>query len=540
MKKGFISLLIILGLHTTNAQVGIGIALPHTSAQLDITATNKGVLIPRITQANRPMAPATGLLIYQTDGAPGFYYYDGSSWQSLNKTGWNLTGNSGTTDGQFIGTTDNRPLLFKVQDQWAGQISASATTLSLGFQAAAVNTGVDNTAIGYQALPHNTTGSRNTGIGYQALMTNTGGGYNTGLGWRSLYSNTSGGYNTALGNETLLKNSSGNDNTALGYQTLLNNSSGTGNTAVGNKTIQLNTTGGYNAAVGYEALNQNTTGSNNIALGQRAMYTNSTGHTNIAIGFRAGSIADNISASIAIGANASPNSLSATAIGENATISSEASNAIAIGSNARINSSFTALGSIAIGANAAVHTPAHADVSNSIALGSGVIVNNRNTVIIGNTTISTISGKVNWTTYSDGRFKEAVKENVPGLAFIKQLRPVSYVVNNASLNKYYYKDHPSLAAAIKFNESGSSKRETGFIAQEVEKAAQALGYEFSGVDAPADKDGLYGLRYSEFVVPLVKAVQEQQNIIETQGQRIEKLEKQVSALLNAMEKMKAK
>lgn len=49
---------------------------------------------------------------------------------------------------------------------------------------------------------------------------------------------------------------------------------------------------------------------------------------------------------------------------------------------------------------------------------------------------------------------------------------------------------------------------SGFIAQEVEQAAQSIGYHFSGVDAPKSESDLYGLRYAEFVVPLVKAVQE--------------------------------
>jgi hypothetical protein len=49
---------------------------------------------------------------------------------------------------------------------------------------------------------------------------------------------------------------------------------------------------------------------------------------------------------------------------------------------------------------------------------------------------------------------------------------------------------------------------TGFIAQEVERAAAELGFDFSGVDKPKNERDLYGLRYAEFVVPLVKAVQE--------------------------------
>lgn len=49
---------------------------------------------------------------------------------------------------------------------------------------------------------------------------------------------------------------------------------------------------------------------------------------------------------------------------------------------------------------------------------------------------------------------------------------------------------------------------TGFVAQEVERAAKELNYPFSGVDAPKNESDFYGLRYAEFLVPLVKAVQE--------------------------------
>ncbi|HWV29699.1 MAG TPA: exosporium glycoprotein BclB-related protein [Dyadobacter sp.] len=71
-----------------NAQVGIGTITPAPSAQLDIQATNKGLLIPRITEASRLLilAPATGLLVYQTDGAAGFYYFDGAGWLPLKST----------------------------------------------------------------------------------------------------------------------------------------------------------------------------------------------------------------------------------------------------------------------------------------------------------------------------------------------------------------------------------------------------------------------------------------------------------------------
>ena len=72
---------------------------------------------------------------------------------------------------------------------------------------------------------------------------------------------------------------------------------------------------------------------------------------------------------------------------------------------------------------------------------------------------------------------------------------------------------------------------TGFLAQDVEKAAKESGYDFSGVQIPANPDELYSLRYSDFVMPLVKAVQEQQKIIETQEERIAKLEALVKQLV---------
>ncbi|RYD94139.1 MAG: hypothetical protein EOP54_18040 [Sphingobacteriales bacterium] len=74
---------ILLNTNEANAQVGIGTTTPHSSAALEINSTNKGILVPRMAQANRPASPATGLLIYQTDNTPGFYVYNGSAWTAV-------------------------------------------------------------------------------------------------------------------------------------------------------------------------------------------------------------------------------------------------------------------------------------------------------------------------------------------------------------------------------------------------------------------------------------------------------------------------
>lgn len=71
---------------------------------------------------------------------------------------------------------------------------------------------------------------------------------------------------------------------------------------------------------------------------------------------------------------------------------------------------------------------------------------------------------------------------------------------------------------------------TGFIAQDVEKTAKAAGYEFSGVDAPKNDNDLYGLRYAEFVVPLVKSVQELSRLNEEKDTRINELQQRIDKL----------
>ena len=69
--------------------VGINTSTPDASAALDVTSTTQGVLVPRMTQAQRTIiaTPATGLLVYQTDGSAGFYFYDGASWVAVSGSG---------------------------------------------------------------------------------------------------------------------------------------------------------------------------------------------------------------------------------------------------------------------------------------------------------------------------------------------------------------------------------------------------------------------------------------------------------------------
>ncbi|MBI5218887.1 MAG: hypothetical protein HY958_08150 [Bacteroidia bacterium] len=96
------------------------------SAMLDVSATDRGVLIPRMTQAQRTAIanPATSLLVYQTDGTSGYYYNSGTpsapNWVALFTSataGWSVTGNAGTNpNAHFIGTTDSADFVFKTNN----------------------------------------------------------------------------------------------------------------------------------------------------------------------------------------------------------------------------------------------------------------------------------------------------------------------------------------------------------------------------------------------------------------------------------------
>ena len=352
---------------------------------------------------------------------------------------------------------------------------ADSTNIATGRRALSSNTtGIRNTANGFEALISNTTGNNNTANGYFALISNTTGSYNTAIGTAALYSNTVGTRNIATGYRALFANTTGSYNTANGSRALYSNTTGYENTANGANALKRNTTGEWNAANGIDALYYNTTGSGNTAMGPFALYSNTTGSNNTGIGN---------------GASASSNNL-----------------------------------------------------SNSTALGSGATVSASNRVRIGNSSVSRIGGTVAWTNLSDGRIKENVQEAVPGLSFISQLRPVTYTLNTRKQDDITMQAMPDsikekrMLSDADYLESSSIVR-TGFIAQEVEAAAQKVGFDFDGVSTPQNETDLYGIRYAEFVVPLVKAMQEQQEIIEQQKndfqrqlqlllERIESLEKE--------------
>ena len=386
-----------------------------------------------------------------------------ATWENPTVLGWSLTGNAGTVDGtNFMGTTDNVPLTLKVNNQKAGRIDHK----------------LFNTSYGYQSANSTTTGSANTVTGYQALYANTTGWYNTANGYTALYY-TTGNHNTGSGYRALKNNAEGSGNTAMGSDALLTNNTGSFNTAHGHQALYSNTMGGFNTAHGYQALYANITGDGNTAVGRETMKQNDAGDNNTAIG------------SLALSSN----------------------------TNGDFNT--------ALGYNADVSAP---NLNNTTAVGSAAIVNTSNKIRLGSAAVTEVETQFAYTTVSDGRFKTDINEQeVKGLAFIKKLRPVVYNFDTKKFQQFLVHNMPADAQKTYMDRDFSAStaiRQSGFIAQEVEKAAQEVGYGFSGVHKPENANDNYSLAYSQFVVPLVKGMQEQQTQIEKQEQKIEQLQKE--------------
>ncbi len=423
---------------------------------------------------------------------------------------YNTTGSTNTANGAyalFSNTSGSQNTA-----NGYGALNSNETgndMVATGYKALYSNTtGFYNTANGSLALRDNTTGYGNTAIGYSSLQSNTVGFSNTANGWGTLSANTIGQANTANGAGALLQNTTGSRNTATGTGALITNFTGSQNSAFGVSSLRDNTTGSSNIAVGFASLEANTSGFNNTAIGAYALLGNTTGFYNTANGFDA----------LHFNTTGTEN----TGVGFAALLFNTTGSLNTANGFYALRSNTTGIKNSGLGFQADVSV---GDLNNAMALGYNTVVTASNNVRIGDSYITSIGGQVDWTTFSDGRYKRNIKNNVPGLEFITKLEPITYTLNVEGIeNKLHAHQkeikNDTLQSSLKSNitadnamkEARNEKSKivyTGFVAQDVEKVAKNIGYDFSGVDKPKDeKESFYGLRYAEFVVPLVKSVQE--------------------------------
>jgi len=376
----------------------------------------------------------------------------------------------------------------------------------------------NNIYIGESAGENNTTNG-NYFIGYKAGIDN-GGVANLAIGWQA-GANANGKWNAFYGINSGL-NSTGNTNVFGGRYSGIGSS--LNESIIFGHKAGLGSGGDYNVYLGYGA-GEYVNNSHNVAIGFNSLGQ-LAGEENIAIGAYAGSSCSGDNNNF-IGKNAGITSTGSnnTFIGENSGKYNLGNNNIHIGdSEASIND--PCLGgsdgdnNILIGTDVEI---IQCDITGSIGIGENVQLDASNQIVLGGYTVEGAGTPVNWTTTSDSRFKENISETVSGLEFIKLLRPVQY---NMDMDSYAsFLNIPRDRRDFNGESRKANIKYTGFLAQEVEQAADNIGFDFSGVDKPKTPKGYYGLRYSEFVVPLVKAVQEQQVIIEQQEAQIKDLEK---------------
>jgi hypothetical protein len=131
---------------------------------------------------------------------------------------------------------------------------------------------------------------------------------------------------------------------------------------------------------------------------------------------------------------------------------------------------------------------------------------------------------------------------VPGLEFITALKPYTYQYKSYEMERYVNQKNPDRQAKLKQSDFAEAEAmvHMGFIAQDVEKLVKEKGYNLSLVHAPTNPTDNYSIAYGELVVPLVKAVQEQQTMIKEQQSTIQEQQRQIDELKKLVEQLMKK
>lgn len=262
---------------------------------------------------------------------------------------------------------------------------------------------------------------------------------------------------------------------------------GVNNTSFGYRSLAANSTGDENTAIGYNALQANTTANYNTAVGKSALFTQggtNVNGSNTAIGYH--TLYENTTGYF----NTSLGYLAGTGGGS------------VVGNTTGFNNTY-------LGANSG---PTANNFSNATAIGAGTTVNASNKIRLGNAAVTVIEGQVSFSNSSDRRLKHNIKEIEYGLDFIKKLKPVSYKMKNLD-----------------------DRQNWGFIAQDIE---ELVGTTNAVLTVGEDSLRTLSLRYTDFIAPMVKAMQEQQLEIEQLKAKLKEKNEEVNSLETSVTAMK--
>lgn len=278
---------IVQGNLTAQVSINTDNSNPDASAMLDVKSTDKGLLIPRMTSAQRTaiVNPAIGLLVFDhTTGS--FWFYNGSAWIDLSESPApdHITDADYDTKIQVEESNDEDIIRFDIGGKEALRISKSpGGKIMLELPSGDVD---NSTFVGHGAGASSTTGINNTFIGKNAGMSTTSGFTNTFVGYAAGEKNKSGGGNVSIGTFAGNSNTNGIGNTNVGHNAGLDNTTGQRNTNLGLHAGANNINGDSNTNVGNQA-GQNNPGSENVMLGSYAGQ-HSNGSGNIFIGYSSG------------------------------------------------------------------------------------------------------------------------------------------------------------------------------------------------------------------------------------------------------------
>ncbi|AZA83241.1 hypothetical protein C1637_24110 [Chryseobacterium lactis] len=217
---------------------------------------------------------------------------------------WNTAGNAGTNPAtDFIGTTDNQPLIFKTNGSEKMKLSPTGRLVFYNINA---QTWEKNLYVG--GGNENVAGSGNVSVGLGAMSSNISGGGNTTLGFNTMTNSTTGSLNTALGINSMQFSITGSNNVGVGHNTLGGMVAGEYNTAVGfsamrtwGSTASVPLVG--NTAIGNSALMDINNGSYNTIMGHNSFLRTVNASYNVVIGANIAPLVNNANSNIYIGNN---------------------------------------------------------------------------------------------------------------------------------------------------------------------------------------------------------------------------------------------